>query len=219
MCQARASLPAEALQGLQQWIAERHSQCVDLCDAGSTVAFLPVGALDGAPQSLSPLLKPVWDLKWRWRDCSLPACKFIWMELCADIADCCSRFEHLVLRARLQPTSLQELWMELCGASATCYSQCGRVRNSLLMRADLADALIARGLHARAAVVIERQCRLILKEGWKALAALVLPRLLKCEQMLSEVGSTPGTCCTLLHTSHWAVLLPKHLSASSGCPS
>ena len=90
--------------------------------------------------------------------------------------------------------------MELCGASATCYSQCGRVRNSLLMRADLADALIARGLHARAAVVIERQCRLILKEGWQALAALVLPRLLKCEQMLSEVGpplpERAAHCCT-----------------------
>ena len=93
--------------------------------------------------------------------------------------------------------------MELCGASATCYSQCGRVRNSLLMRADLADALTARGLHMRAAVVIERQCRLILKEGWKALAALVLPRLLKCEQMLSEVGPR---CLNVLHaTAHIAL--------------
>jgi len=81
----------------------------------------------------------------------------------------------------------QELWMELSGAAAACYTRCGRKRNGALMMADIADALIARGNVARAAVVLQRQCRLFLKEGWWELAAAVLPRLLQCQKMLMQV--------------------------------
>jgi len=81
----------------------------------------------------------------------------------------------------------QELWMELSGAAAACYTRCGRKRNGALMMADIADALMARGNVARAAVVLQRQCRLFLKEGWWELAAAVLPRLLQCQKMLMQV--------------------------------
>ncbi len=81
----------------------------------------------------------------------------------------------------------QELWMELSGAAAACYTRCGRKRNGALMMADIADALMARGNVARTAVVLQRQCRLFLKEGWWELAAAVLPRLLQCQKMLMQV--------------------------------
>ncbi len=81
----------------------------------------------------------------------------------------------------------QELWMELSGAAAACYTRCGRKRNGALMMPDIADALMARGNVARAAVVLQRQCRLFLKEGWWELAAAVLPRLLQCQKMLMQV--------------------------------
>ncbi len=81
----------------------------------------------------------------------------------------------------------QELWMELSGAAAACYTRCGRKRNGALMMADIADALMARGNVARAAVVLQRQCRLFLKEGWWELAAAVLLRLLQCQKMLMQV--------------------------------
>jgi len=77
--------------------------------------------------------------------------------------------------------------MELSGAAAACYTRCGRKRNCALMMADIADALIARGNVARAAVVLQRQCQLFLKEGWWELAAAVLPRLLQCQKMLMQV--------------------------------
>ena len=83
----------------------------------------------------------------------------------------------------------QELWMELSGAAAACYSRCGRRRNAALMRADAADALIARGNTARAALVLQRQCRLFVREGWWYLAAAVLPRLLHCQKLLMQVIS------------------------------
>ena len=75
--------------------------------------------------------------------------------------------------------------MELSGAAAACYMRCGRRRNGILMMADIADALIARGNVARAALVLQRQCQLFLKEGWWDLAAL--PRLLQCQKMLMQV--------------------------------
>lgn len=56
------------------------------------------------------------------------------------------------------------------------------------MMADIADALIARGNVARAALVLQRQCQLFLKEGWWDLAAAVLPRLLQCQKMLMQVA-------------------------------
>lgn len=81
----------------------------------------------------------------------------------------------------------QELWMELSGAAAACYTRCGRKRNGVLMMADIADALMARGNVTRAAVVLQRQSRLFLKEGWWELAAAILPRLLQCQKMLMQV--------------------------------
>ena len=78
--------------------------------------------------------------------------------------------------------------MELSGAAAACYMRCGRRRNGILMMADIADALIARGNVARAALVLQRQCQLFLKEGWWDLAAAVLPRLLQCQKMLMQVA-------------------------------
>lgn len=56
------------------------------------------------------------------------------------------------------------------------------------MRADIADALIARGNVARAALVLQRQGRLFLREGWWDLAAAVLQRLLHCQKLLMQVS-------------------------------
>lgn len=77
--------------------------------------------------------------------------------------------------------------MELTGAAAACYSVCGRKRNAALLRADIADALVARGNVPRAALVLQRQCQLILKEAWWNLAAVLLPRLMHCQKVLSQV--------------------------------
>ena len=55
------------------------------------------------------------------------------------------------------------------------------------MRADIADALIARGNVARAALVLQRQGQLFVKEGWWDLAAAVLQRLLHCQKLLMQV--------------------------------
>ena len=57
------------------------------------------------------------------------------------------------------------------------------------MRGDIADALIARGNVARAALVLQRQGRLFLREGWWDLAAAVLQRLLHCQKLLMQVSS------------------------------
>lgn len=57
------------------------------------------------------------------------------------------------------------------------------------MRADIADALIARGNVARAAMVLHRQGRLFMREGWWHLAAAVLQRLLQCQKLLMQVIS------------------------------
>ena len=80
--------------------------------------------------------------------------------------------------------------MELSGAAAACYIKCGRRRNGALMQADIVDALLARGDIARAAVVLHRQCKLFLREGWWHLAAAVLPRLLQCQKVLMQVRSS-----------------------------
>ena len=65
------------------------------------------------------------------------------------------------------------------------------------MRADIADALIARGHVARAALVLQQQGRLFIKEGWWDLAATVLQRLLHCEKLLMQVCPL-ALCCVLL---------------------
>lgn len=57
------------------------------------------------------------------------------------------------------------------------------------MQADIADALIARGNTARAAMVLQRQARLFMREGWWHLAAAVLQRLLHCQKLLMRVSS------------------------------
>lgn len=67
--------------------------------------------------------------------------------------------------------------------------RCGRKRNGTLMQADIADALIARGNVARAAIVLQRQGRLFMREGWWDLAAAVLQRLLHCQKLLMQVTS------------------------------
>ena len=61
------------------------------------------------------------------------------------------------------------------------------------MQADIADALIARGNVARAAVVLHRQGRLFMREGWWDLAAAVLQRLLHSQKLLMQVSSLH--CC------------------------
>ena len=72
--------------------------------------------------------------------------------------------------------------------SACCRFRCGRKRNGTLMQADIADALIARGNVARAAIVLQRQARLFMREGWWDLAAAVLQRLLHCQKLLMQVS-------------------------------
>ena len=69
------------------------------------------------------------------------------------------------------------------------WSRCGRKRNGALVQADIADALIARGNVARAAIVLQRQGRLFMQEGWWDLAAAVLQRLLHCQKLLMQVSS------------------------------
>lgn len=75
------------------------------------------------------------------------------------------------------------------------------------MQADIADALIARGNTARAALVLQRQARLFMREGWWDLAAAVLQRLLHCQKLLMQVSSL--ICCWLPMnpcSQHWWTL-------------
>ena len=60
-------------------------------------------------------------------------------------------------------------------------------------RADIADALVARGDVARAALILHRHCQLLLREAWWQLAGVLLPRLLHCQKLLLQVSH-----CTLL---------------------
>lgn len=55
----------------------------------------------------------------------------------------------------------EELYIELSAAAARCYSRCGRHRSAATMRADVADALAARGQLSAAAALYERQVRLL----------------------------------------------------------
>lgn len=64
----------------------------------------------------------------------------------------------------------------------------GRRRVAALMRAEVAEVLVARGLVARAAALVEQQCRLFLAEGWPRLAAALLPRLIVCQKALMQVN-------------------------------
>lgn len=91
---------------------------------------------------------------------------------------------------------MQDLWVELSGAAGTCYVVAGRRRVAALMRAEVAEVLVARGLVARAAALVEQQCRLFLAEGWPRLAAALLPRLIACQKALMQV--TP--CCSFMRT-------------------
>ena len=83
--------------------------------------------------------------------------------------------------------ALQDLWVELSGAAGACYVAAGRRRVAALMRAEVAEVLVARGLVARAAALVEQQCRLFLAEGWPRLAAALLPRLIACQKSLMQV--------------------------------
>lgn len=73
-------------------------------------------------------------------------------------------------------------------ASESCCTTC-----TVVCRADVANALMARGDTARAALVLQRQCQLLVREAWWQLAAIMLPRLLQCQKLLLQVGT--------LHTS------------------
>lgn len=55
-------------------------------------------------------------------------------------------------------------------------------------RADIADALVARGDVARAALILQRHCQLLLREAWWQLAAVLLPRLLHCQKLLLQAS-------------------------------
>ena len=85
----------------------------------------------------------------------------------------------------------EELYIELSAAAARSYALCGRLRNAALMRADAADALAARGAHAAAAALYERQARLFLREAWDQLAALVLPKLARCQKVGRDCPVSP----------------------------
>lgn len=62
----------------------------------------------------------------------------------------------------------------------------------------MADALVARGDIARAALVLQRQCQLLVREAWWHLAAVLLPRLLHCQKLLLQVGF-PGVLMLLAY--------------------
>ena len=71
------------------------------------------------------------------------------------------------------------------------------------MQADVADALAARGEHSAAAALYEGQSRLFLRETWHELAAVVLPKLARCQKVpstshiLANVPVTHVSCSTL----------------------
>ena len=115
--------------------------------------------------------------------------------------------------------------MELSGAAAACYSMCGRKRNAALLRAGIADALVARGKVPRAALVLQRQCQLILREAWWHLAAVLLPRLLLCQKLLLQVAScdtwsfTGCVPCHVAVTHRWYALCWVLLGAALPVPS
>lgn len=73
--------------------------------------------------------------------------------------------------------------MELAGAAAACFCACGYRRNGYALRHDVAEALMRRHAYARAAALIEGQCRAFLREGWSVLAAGVLAQLVACQKV------------------------------------
>lgn len=65
-----------------------------------------------------------------------------------------------------------------------------------MFRADIADALVARGDVARASLVLQRHCQHLIREAWWHLAAVLLPKLLHCQKLLLQVV-TLQLCPTL----------------------
>lgn len=100
-----------------------------------------------------------------------------------------SPLKPAILRGRSKGTRgtpqelYEDLYIALSSAAAECYARCGSMRNAGLMRADVADALAARGEHRAAAELYEGQARLFLREAWSQLAAVVLPKLARCQKV------------------------------------
>jgi hypothetical protein len=86
----------------------------------------------------------------------------------------------------------EELYIELSAAAARCYSYCGRKRNAALMRADVADALLRRGMLREAATLFEWQALIFTHEAWHRLAAAVLPKLIACQKVPAAHWDPPS---------------------------
>ncbi|KAK9858891.1 hypothetical protein WJX84_005283, partial [Apatococcus fuscideae] len=92
----------------------------------------------------------------------------------------------------------QDLWVELSGAAGRCYVAAGRRRVAALMRAEVAEVLVARGLVARAAALVEQQCAC----SWlRAGPAWLLP-----------------SCPASLPAKRASCRCPHRMPASSCCP-
>ena len=96
--------------------------------------------------------------------------------------------------------------MELSNAAGRCYALAGRLRNAALMRSDVADALAARGDDAAAAALYERHARLFLREAWHRLAALVLRKLARAQQVTTNLPSGSIRALASAWSIVWSVL-------------
>ena len=84
-----------------------------------------------------------------------------------------------------------------------------------MFRADIADALVARGDVARASLVLQRHCQLLIREAWWHLAAVLLPKLLHCQKLLLQVVTL---CSSILHCSRPSTPHFAHQTAEAlGC--
>jgi hypothetical protein len=99
--------------------------------------------------------------------------------------------------------------MELSNAAGRCYALAGRLRNAALMRSDVADALAARGDDAAAAALYERQARLFLREAWHWLAALVLRKLARSQQVMDKPVLRATQTYNELGCVMWWSFLPR----------